>query len=112
MARRASSVRLRLLAGDLIRKGIVRPGVGGSVGAAHASSGNHSSRIDTAEARFGIISNVWMDGVILEVKVKSRVRGTPRVRGRGSYASKRKRTKGRNGETRGTVVCSLEIHSF
>ena len=67
---------LRPLVGDLTRKGIVRPaGVSESIGAAHASSENHNNRVDTAEKRFGIIPDEWMDRAILEFKAQARESG-------------------------------------
>jgi hypothetical protein len=105
LARRPSSVRLRLLAEDLIRKGIVRPaGVDGSVGAAHASSENHSS-IDTAEATFGIISDVWMDRAVHEFKAQKSSESQSSSRTRGVMQVREKEQKVRNGGTSGTAVC-------
>lgn len=60
-AKRPSSVRLRLLVVDRIRKGIVRPaGVDEVVGSPHASSENHSNSTEAAETKFGIIFDEWI----------------------------------------------------
>lgn len=53
LAMRPSSVRLRVLVGDLIRKGIVRPAGVSGVGAPCTSSEDHSS--SAAETSCGII---------------------------------------------------------